>query len=508
MPKNSIVMWAGIVLFASLLVPLAGCLVDDSYIHLQYARNLAEAGELSFNRGEPTYGATSPLWVALLSLVYRMGGDLHLWCRVLSWVFGALSILLIYRMALSLAGSSALALAASLMLAAEAWLVRWSAVGMETSFAVFMVLAALAAYRSHARSAAGSLSFGALLFLAFLSRPESLLLVPLAVIVSAWFAPGSVRRRLGWLAVFLPLLALWLILIKGHTGTFLPLTAGAKQGRLVFSPALLRRFAVPLKIMGVTLALPWCAVLAGAARGIISKRSLCFYFDAPPRTDRARSAVLLLAIAWIVALPAVYVLFDFQVLSRYLLPVSPPVILLSVACLGNFTARIGRPSRRSAVVLVFTAAVIAQNVVFYAAVVVPPTRAFSEGMNEVLVGMGTWLHENSRPDAVVASPDIGAVGYVSERRILDLGGLVTPEINRMRQRIPVETIIEDGLYLDRHPDYLVDRHEEAARFAGRIIRGVRFEEVMRGTIQNLGIRKKQPAVYTLYRLDAAPAQGE
>ena len=41
-------------------------------------------------------------------------------------------------------------------------------------------------------------------------------------------------------------------------------------------------------------------------------------------------------------------------------------------------------------------------------------------MRECYVGMGEWLRDNSAPDAVVAALDIGAVGYASERHVLDL----------------------------------------------------------------------------------------
>lgn len=34
---------------------------DDTFIHLQYAANWADYGELAFNKGEPSYGVTSPL---------------------------------------------------------------------------------------------------------------------------------------------------------------------------------------------------------------------------------------------------------------------------------------------------------------------------------------------------------------------------------------------------------------------------------------------------------------
>jgi hypothetical protein len=38
-----------------------------------------------------------------------------------------------------------------------------------------------------------------------------------------------------------------------------------------------------------------------------------------------------------------------------------------------------------------------------------------------------WLRENSRPDESVAATEIGILGYVLERRILDSCGLVTPQ---------------------------------------------------------------------------------
>ncbi len=141
-----------------------------------------------------------------------------------------------------------------------------------------------------------------------------------------------------------------------------------------------------------------------------------------------------------------------------------------------------------------------QSVVFYAAVVVPPTAAFSKALKTVVVGMGEWLAKNSAPDALVATPDIGAIGFTSGRRVLDLGGLVTPEINAMRRTTDVETIIDDGLYLSFRPDYLVDRSPVPGRFAGTVIRGYRFTEIMRGEVPNLGIRKPEPVVYTLYRI--------
>jgi hypothetical protein len=51
--------------------------------------------------------------------------------------------------------------------------------------------------------------------------------------------------------------------------------------------------------------------------------------------------------------------------------------------------------------------------------------AFIEGE---MVAVAHWLAANTEPDDVIAAHDIGAIGYFAERPLLDLAGLVTPEI--------------------------------------------------------------------------------
>ena len=488
----------GVVLFAALLIPLRSAVVDDSFIHLRYARNLAAAGELSFNRGEPTYGATSPLWVAILAVFDKAGADITRVSRLLAWLFAAAAIALVYRITAALDGRTGAPLAAALIMASEAWFVRWSAVAMETSFAAFMILLVMELSRGAARSAARSAVFGAVLVLAALARPEALLLVPLAVVAFA-FAEGTPRRFV-FLLVFVPLFAAWLYLIHRHTGSYFPLTAGAKQGRPVFSAAILQRALVPARIMGATIAIPSLALVAGLFAGVFSRRSIGLFFS--EKGNFREEPCVLLMLLWVVALPVAYAALDFQVLSRYLVPVIPSAIVLGTVAWRRLSARAwASAARRRAAIGIFAAVVILQSVLVYELVVVPPTLAFSRSLETVIAGMGKWLDKNSPPDALVATPDIGAVGWYSHRRILDLGGLVTPEINRMRKEIDVERIIEEGLYLRFGPDYLVDRDEVPARFANMTIKGVRFEPLMRGEAPNLGIRKPRPVMYVLYRLE-------
>src|ERR1051325_11139025 len=45
----------------------SGFPLDDSWIHLQFARNLAEGAGFSYNPGVPVAGSTAPLWTLLLA---------------------------------------------------------------------------------------------------------------------------------------------------------------------------------------------------------------------------------------------------------------------------------------------------------------------------------------------------------------------------------------------------------------------------------------------------------
>ncbi|MGH7348301.1 MAG: hypothetical protein ACREK4_25575, partial [Candidatus Rokuibacteriota bacterium] len=79
-PRTALVRWrADALVVAAALLPLAffaalewriagapGFPLDDSWIHLQFARNLASGAGFSYNPGIPVAGSTAPLWTLLL----------------------------------------------------------------------------------------------------------------------------------------------------------------------------------------------------------------------------------------------------------------------------------------------------------------------------------------------------------------------------------------------------------------------------------------------------------
>jgi len=69
--------------------PAAGLPLDDAWIHLRFAMNLATGWGLSFNPGEASAGATAPLWVLALAALQYLPGAMARNAALLSAVFHA-----------------------------------------------------------------------------------------------------------------------------------------------------------------------------------------------------------------------------------------------------------------------------------------------------------------------------------------------------------------------------------------------------------------------------------
>ena len=63
--------------------------LDDSWIHLQFARNVATGWGFSYNPGEPTPGSTAPLWTLLLAANGAVGLPLPLSAKLWGVLLGA-----------------------------------------------------------------------------------------------------------------------------------------------------------------------------------------------------------------------------------------------------------------------------------------------------------------------------------------------------------------------------------------------------------------------------------
>ncbi len=544
-----------VVVFAAAGWALRGYITDDTYIHLRYAHNLIERGEFSFNPGQGSYGATSPLWIFGLAFLLKIGLPPFAAAWLLGCACGLATIVILDNILERMTFAPAWKAAILLLAVSDVWFLRWTFSGMETPLATAFLLFLLwplvtgrdlgwgitreALWRRY-------LSWGLVAGMAGLVRPEFMVLAPLALPWLLWFeyfragsvdgASGRHQARphrpllaalAGWLIVILP----WLVYAWYAFGRITPGTAAAKSSQT--APALmeiLQYFIMSMKQLAAAQGFLWVTVLVLIVLVLVRNsrdpesiweevEEEAYHNHEQKRLAAGQgswsvwgpTAMVGIAITWFAVLLGGYAVKQVWIISRYVSPLAP-VLILAMALVAEWLLngqRFGRRSRNigNSILIGGVVLTLGINAWIFTTMVVPHAEKFPRGVRECYLGMGQWLSENTPQDAVIAALDIGAVGYASERRVLDLMGLVSPEILELGQRIGFQEMVASGAWLEtrelgsgRRPDYFVDRSEGEPRWEGKTIHGIRFELIETCILEGVGLREPQPWTVALYRL--------
>jgi arabinofuranosyltransferase len=404
--------------FALLALPylLRGYVVDDTFIHLQFARNLARHHEMSFNHGDPVYGASSPLWVALLALALPLGNPPTV-AQVMDILFGLGALAMFFLLVRRLFGHPVLALAATLVLATDPFLLRWSTCGMESSLAALLVFLTLYLYAADRERDGIPVRAPLAAGLSYLLRPDTGFLLGVMVVDQVLFAPRGRRRLVAGVAativLFFLVAAPWIAYALAVYGTVIPTTALAKGAHL---PMFSRALPTGLRIALTVLLTHGLQVLALAVfLGLSAARGRWAGLWA--RARRHAPAAM-----WGVGILAVYCAGG-NVVSRYLLTATPLLTAYALKSAHTLAGASGRARDRW--MLGFSVLLVAWNAALGVSMF---ASVRNSGYLEHMTAVGTWLREHTPPNTVVAADEIGIIGYYSERPILDLEGLITPAI--------------------------------------------------------------------------------
>lgn len=398
--------------------------LDDAWIHQTYARNLAEHGEWSYLLGSPSAGSTAPLWSGLLAIGHLLGAGPYAWSYFLGWLAFLALILTGRRMAGAWERFSQRALfGVGLFLALE-WRLVWAAAsGMETLLMAALALASLAYLLQGGRNWFGlGLGLGAAVWV----RPDALsLLLPVGVALLV-FEPGWAAR---WRAAARLLAGLGLLLAPYFlfnfwlSGSLLPNTFFAKQAeyaQMRQAPLLQRLLAqASLLLVGAgSLLLPGFAIFLVQA-------------------IRRRAWVWLAAAAWMAGYVLLYALrlpVTYQH-GRYLIPVMPVYFVLGLVGMLDWLQSGGAPAAAPGALpawrrIVQRAWLISTGLVLLVFWLLG-ARAYALDVAVIeteMVETARWVNQNTPAGALVAAHDIGALGYFGDRPLLDLAGLVSPEV--------------------------------------------------------------------------------
>jgi hypothetical protein len=498
---NLLWMSVGIVAFLLLQIPLSGYLIDDTYIHLTFARNIAGGAGFSFNPGEPTYGVSAPLYTLLLTLLSLLFGANPIVAKITSMAFGILTIPLIYRLARRIGLSAPSIIGVTIAWSVNLWLVRWSASGMESSLAVLLLILAFDA-QLQGRGVAG-----VWLGLATLTRMETAALIPIFAL-DRWLT-HDLKRALGTIVLFLLVVLPWQLYAWMTFTTLLPNPAQVKSD--VALPSLSDVWMGIKRTGGIVLASStWEIVVVVLAIAILwfwRKRltfiagngSLVSLFPEPPApVSRARCISFL--VVWVIFPPLIYLTRGIFVQSRYLLIAIPALLI------GGFLAFDSLERRRISFFnqttrLVFVALIIAQNILLSFVITYPHTRAFRQ-TTDALTELAFFLKHNTPPGSSVAVGDVGLVGFYSHRYVIDVEGLVTHQMIPIRSLMPQEDLIASELYWTvKQPDYVIDNSTNPLRLCQLPEVAAHYRQIKHIPITSAMIgRDKEQRFYSLYQV--------
>ncbi|MBI5215205.1 MAG: hypothetical protein HY960_05585 [Ignavibacteriae bacterium] len=399
---------------------------DDTFIYLQFARNVIAGDGMSFNAGEPTYGFTSPLWLLLVSLGGKMGIDLYIAAKTLDLVLASAAIVVFFILAIEMIRNIVTAFLATIVFSSSAWFIRWAGSGMETSLAVLLVLLTfLYCMRNEYLLAT---VFTALLTFV---RPEAFLLMTLIlvdVIINSHDKQRAMRLNVKLILMYVAFLTPWLIYAQGIFGTMIPNTALAKSGLNFDVKDMWQTLVKTFGTIGIT---------EGATLAVLIVCLIIFFFkkNQKERTEEEHLERFFvfrqsfLGLMWCVLLILYYSVTGVNVFSRYLVIVVP-FIILNAFLLFSYVLR-NSPAQRFmfAGMVVLALAGSLENRIVYHQIVLPRAESFQRGiMDYCFVSIGKWLRDNTPEGSTVVMPDIGAVGYFSQRKIFDTAGLISPEV--------------------------------------------------------------------------------
>jgi hypothetical protein len=431
--------------------------LDDPYIHLQFARNLATGHGLSFNAGEATPGATSPLWVVLLAagMSLRLPGE---WLALaLGALAAAATAALVLEVGLNAGLAWPLAFLAGVVTAASGRF-QWAALsGMETCLAAMLSLLLLWFLQLAVWTRTRAVILGVVAGLCVVARPEMALLAAAAFVVILLGGSGrSARERFPILGCYLAgLLALtlpYVIFCLATTGRPLPNTFYAKS--LVF--ALANPKAMALLRQGYLWDVLRWAWVDNPAIAILLPIGLPAWI-----WTRGRGASALLA--WWPVLFWIYAIMlnprHFS-LSRYTIPLIPLQALLAVGVLDG-AARWARSYSKRAVAWGLAAVAL---VAASAHGLTDARDAYLVHVDNILgiqVKMADWIARNLPASARIATNDVGAITYYAGRYCIDTEGLVasrliTMELASQREspRPSRDTVIA-RFFAQARPDYCI-----------------------------------------------------
>lgn len=510
LPVTAAVVFAAVRLYVVVTTHL---LYDDAFITFRYARNLASGAGFVFNSGEKVLGTTTPLFTVILAAFARIGVPPHVAAPLLNLGFELATLWVLYRILTAEGregdrprwGWLVFSLAA-LLWALDPIGYEVGVAGMEMPLMVFLLAAC---YRDMLNGRGGRA--GVLAALAILTRIDALPAVGLiyAYLLVARRREGGVAQALKSALVCGAVLLPCVLLMWAYFGSPIPNSIFAKRyystlftKEWIKATEDLLRYKVPLLFFEFpfrrleTALFLWAAVellvirkagreWAGAAGLLLYP--LCYYpaitfsgfitqrwylYPGLPffAVGVAVGAALLWEMIWarFAGFAALFFALSFGALAEVSIiqykafsfdlagMVTGPLTNLAVYAGLLYGAKRMKWPLLAGFVAVFLTAALAVSL----GGSLQTMRGYAQGYEGTNEEIGKWI-ARERPGAAVAVGEIGYIGYYSGAKIVDLVGLVQPEVLKIRESSGLV-----GVFEHYRPDLLIFETQEGGKPAG------------------------------------------
>jgi hypothetical protein len=387
--------------------------LDDAWIHQTYARNLGLHGVMAFSPGQPSTGSTSVGWTVLLAAGYWLHIPFFLWTYFLGSVFAVATALAAAYISQSFFENFRNTAFVAVICLLE-WHLAWASVsGMEIGLFTALTLFCLVLIQR----GLSPLVLGGLIGITVLVRPEGILLVLVYGSSLLSTGPGQRRRSLAhgmaFLLTFAIVISPWILFNFHFSHHPFPNTISAKFMHYGYPWSLEKSLKYLWDILIYFLNGPLLLLVPGTAFTIYE-------------AAQTRAKHHLYPMLWSVTLVGLYavalpVIYDH---GRYLMPLIPLVIVFGVEGIWKLLEKFVRSHLLRSVVWFMLFGMVIVLWINGASDYAYRIRLF----NVVHMQAARWIDTNSPQDAIIATHDIGIIGYYTERQMVDLAGLVTPEI--------------------------------------------------------------------------------
>ena len=386
--------------------------LDDAWIHQTYARNLGLHGMMAFSPGQPSTGSTSFGWTALLAAGYWLKVPFFFWTYLWGGIFTVGAAFLAACLSQNYFDDFRNAVIVAVICILE-WHLAWAAEsGMEVSLFTFLTLLFLLLINRDG----SPLLLGALSGIIILVRPEGMILALIYGFKLILTQPRKIKRILIDGAVFLLMLSViispWIVFNLTYSQRPFPSTVSAKFLAYGYPWSLWRSFQFLWEIFIYFLNGPLLLIVPGAAFAIFN-------------AVRTRDTRLFYSLAWFFTIIVLYavalpVLLDH---GRYIMPLIPLAAIYGIEGLKRLLEKFSGTFLLRIIVWFFLFGMVFLLWINGASDFAYRIRI----LDTVHMQAARWINANTSPDTVIATHDIGILGYYTERQIVDLAGLVTPD---------------------------------------------------------------------------------